>query len=188
DFEDGINLGLIQEEFALEYLINLVRDNIQTNKYQALTNTEDRISYLRALAIGTLINEAVEIFMNNEEAILNGKFDVPLLDKSKYEAQIDDIIKLSVEKVYQCKEVVEKEIAGYEVLHQLLHTYVNATFNDLNGKASNYDKLILKTLPETVDQVNETLYSRVMSVCSYISKLSDSNAILIHNKIKGIHF
>jgi len=188
DFEDGINLGLIQEEFALEYLINLVRDNIQTNKYQALTNTEDRISYLRALAIGTLINEAVEIFMSNEEAILNGKFDVPLLNKSKYEAQIDDIIKLSIEKVYQCKEVVEKEIAGYEVLHQLLHTYVNATYNDLNGKASNYDKLILKTLPETVDQVNETLYSRVMSVCSYISKLSDSNAILIHNKIKGIHF
>lgn len=25
DFEDGINLGLIQEEFALEYLIKLVK-------------------------------------------------------------------------------------------------------------------------------------------------------------------
>ena len=32
DFEDGINLGLIEEEFALEYLINLVRDTIQTKK------------------------------------------------------------------------------------------------------------------------------------------------------------
>jgi len=28
DFEDGINLGLIEEDFALEYLINLVRDTI----------------------------------------------------------------------------------------------------------------------------------------------------------------
>ena len=28
DFEDGINLGLIDEEFALEYLIKLVKDNI----------------------------------------------------------------------------------------------------------------------------------------------------------------
>ena len=62
DFEDGINLELIQEEFALEYLINLVRGSINTSKYNALTNTQDRVSYLRALAINTLINEAVTIF------------------------------------------------------------------------------------------------------------------------------
>ena len=30
DFEDGINMGLIEEEFALEYLINLVRDTINS--------------------------------------------------------------------------------------------------------------------------------------------------------------
>ena len=30
DFEDGINLGLIEEEFALEYLVNLVRDKLQS--------------------------------------------------------------------------------------------------------------------------------------------------------------
>ena len=33
DFEDGINLGLIEEEFALEYLIKLVKGNIQNEKY-----------------------------------------------------------------------------------------------------------------------------------------------------------
>ncbi|MCJ7468079.1 MAG: dNTP triphosphohydrolase, partial [Maribacter sp.] len=32
DFEDGINLGLISEEYALEYLINLVKGNINTKK------------------------------------------------------------------------------------------------------------------------------------------------------------
>ena len=39
DFEDGINLGLIQEDYALEYLINLVRDSINTEKYNSLDNT-----------------------------------------------------------------------------------------------------------------------------------------------------
>ena len=39
DFEDGINLGLIPEEFALEYLINLVRGTINIEKYNALKNT-----------------------------------------------------------------------------------------------------------------------------------------------------
>ena len=33
DFEDGINLGLISEEYALEYLIKLVKDTINTKKY-----------------------------------------------------------------------------------------------------------------------------------------------------------
>jgi dGTPase len=30
DFEDGINLGLVSEDFALEYLIKLVKDSIDT--------------------------------------------------------------------------------------------------------------------------------------------------------------
>ena len=42
DFEDGINLGLIDEEFALEYLINLVKENIYTEKYNNLTKASDR--------------------------------------------------------------------------------------------------------------------------------------------------
>ena len=70
DFEDGINLGLISEEFALEYLIKLVKDNINTKKYNSLAYKEDRLSYLRALAINTLITDAIRIFLANEEAIL----------------------------------------------------------------------------------------------------------------------
>src|SRR5690606_36192349 len=96
DFEDGINLGLIHEEYALEYLIKLVKDTINTSKYHTLTNTADRLSYLRALAINTLINEAVELFVENEEDILAGQFHQSLFDKSSYEAQINDIIKISV--------------------------------------------------------------------------------------------
>src|SRR5690606_4988492 len=126
DFEDGINLGLINEEYALEYLINLVKDSINTSKYHTLTNTADRLSYLRALAINTLITEAVELFLENEDAILNGNFHYSLFDKSRYEAQIKDIIKLSIERIYQSEEVINKEIAGYKMLSHLLDTYTRA--------------------------------------------------------------
>ncbi|AUC82661.1 deoxyguanosinetriphosphate triphosphohydrolase [Lacinutrix sp. Bg11-31] len=188
DFEDGINLGLIPEAFALEYLINLVRDKIKTEKYHTLSNTEDRISYLRALAIGALIEEAIDMFMKNEEAILAGTFSDGLLDKSKYEAQIDDIIKLSVEKIYQSTEVVDKEIAGYGVLSTLLETYTKAVNNCFDNTASNYDKLILKGLPKTIKIDQESLYERLLSVCHYISLLSDSQAIIQYKKIKGFSF
>jgi len=188
DFEDGINLGLVQEEFALEYLINLVRDTINTKKYHQLNNTQDRISYLRALAINTLINEVTDIFIANEEDILSGKFDQALLDKSKYEAQINDIIKISVEKVYQSEGVVDKEIAGYEVIKVLLETYINAVNNKYEGNHSNYDSLIIKSLPSTIELGNDRLYDRLLSVCLYISLLSDSKAILTYKKLKGFQF
>jgi len=188
DFEDGINLGLIQEEFALEYLINLVRDRIKTENYYALTSMQDRLSYLRALAIGTLIDEAADIFMKHEDAILNGEFDCALLDKSKYEAQIKDIIKISIEKIYQSAEVIDKEVAGYGVINTLLSTYTKAVNNTFEGTASNYDKLILKSLPKTLDVESITLYERLSSVCFYVSLLSDSKAILEYKKIKGIGF
>ena len=188
DFEDGINLGLIQEEFALEYLINLVRDTINTSKYNTLTNVQDRVSYLRAIAINTLINEAVTVFMNNEDEILKGNFSTALLDKSKYEAQINDIIKLSVENMYQSKEVIDKEIAGYEVITKLLDTFINAVNNAFYGEASSYDKLILKLLPSTINFNETEIYLRMLNVCHYVSLLSDSNAVLTYKKLKGFQF
>ena len=188
DFEDGINLGLIQEEFALEYLSKIIRNTIKPENYYALSTREDRVGYLRALAIGTLINEAVDIFMQHEDDILKGKFDCALLDKSKYEAQINDIIKISIDKVYQSTEVVDKEIAGYGVINTLLSTYIRAINNCYNNTASNYDKLILKGLPKTIKVDSPSLYERLSSVCYYVSLLSDSKAILDYKKIKGISF
>ncbi|WP_405209347.1 dGTP triphosphohydrolase [Aquimarina sp. LLG6339-5] len=186
DFEDGINLGLIQEEYALEYLIKLVKDTINTSKYNSLITTADRLSYLRALAINTLIQEAATIFLENEEEILKGDFDEALIDKSKYEAQIDDIIKISVAKIYQSSEVVEKEIAGYEILATLLDRYCTATNHFINQQASNYDKLILKAEGNNFDYANDDLYTRLISISNYVASLTDGNALLKFQKIKGL--
>ena len=122
DFEDGINLGLISEDYALEYLIKLVKDRIDTKKYNEMQLMEDRLSYLRALSIQTLIMDAVRIFVENESAILAGNFPTSLLSKSTYKPQIDDIIQLSIQKIYESKEVLEKELAGYQIISCLLYT------------------------------------------------------------------
>ncbi|MES2409920.1 MAG: deoxyguanosinetriphosphate triphosphohydrolase [Bacteroidota bacterium] len=182
DFEDGINLGLVSEDFALEYLIKLVKDTIDTGKYQSLTTKEDRISYLRALAIGNLINEAVRVFIENEEAILKGEFHFALTDKSKYKAQMDDIINLSVEKIYQSREVIEKELSGYQMINNLLDKFITAYNNNHERKATNYDKLLLKILPEKHHLEKETLYDRLLHICHFISMLTDGKAVL-YNKI-----
>ena len=186
DFEDGINLGLIEEEFALEYLINLVRDTINTEKYYQLTTKQDRLSYLRALAIGNLITEAAHVFIENESLILKGDYHISLLDKSKYEAQINDIIKISVDNIYKSKEVIEKEISGYRILADLLDVFITAINNSFERKATNYDKLLMNLLPAKYQQLNDHLYVRILAVCSFIAGMSDGAAILLHKKIKGV--
>ena len=185
DFEDGINLGLVSEDFALEYLIKLVKDSIDNKKYHALTTKEDRISYLRALAIGSLINDAVNVFVENEEAILAGKFPHALTDKSKYKAQMDDIIKISVKNIYQSREVVEKELVGYQIIQTLLDKFTSAFNNQADGTMSNYDRLILKLLPEKFIGEKESVYQRLLHICHYVSLLTDGNALELYNTING---
>lgn len=184
DFEDGINLGLVEEEFALEYLIKLVQESIDTSKYSKLTQIPDRLAYLRALAINTLIAEAASIFIENEEAILKGSFEYSLLSRSKYRAQIEDIIKLSRTKIYQSTEVRDKEIAGYEILSTLLEAFTTASENRNNGNPTHYDNLILNNMGSNND-MNDSAYNNAMSCCYYVSMLTDGNAWTLFQKIKG---
>ncbi len=185
DFEDGIKLGLINEDFALEYLIKLVQKSIDSKKYNELKTKEDRISYLRALAIGSLINDAVSVFMENEIAILKGEFTVSLMDKSQYKAQISDIIEISVKNIYQSKEVIEKEIIGYRVIHTLLDVFIQAYINTSTNSGTNFDKLIINILPEKYKGNKTTMYDKLLNICQFVSLLTDGKAIEIYKIINA---
>ncbi len=185
DFEDGINLGWIPEEYALEYLINLVKDSLQTDKYYALRHTEDRISYLRALSINALIKDATRIFLENEMAILQGSFGHSLMEHSHYRPQIEDILKLSVERVYRSSQVVEKEIAGYTVLQGLLDVFCNAIINIAGDRASHYDRWAIRLLPERYQMPSPSNYENLLTMCCFVAGLTDGRALTLFQKIKG---
>ena len=187
DFEDGINLGLISEDVALEYLGGIISDKINTYKYSKLQTKEERIAYLRAVAIGALIQDATDIFLQNEDAILAGEFHQSLLYDSKYRHQITDVIDCSVERIYQSDEVVEKEVSGYVVLQHLLDIFFTAIINQENGRETSFDKLLLKKLPEKYRK-NGSLYDKVMGITCYITSLTDSNAVELHLKTANTTF
>ncbi|EJF34949.1 putative dGTPase [Capnocytophaga sp. oral taxon 335 str. F0486] len=187
DFEDGINLGLIGEDVALEYLGGIISDKINTHKYSKLQTKEERIAYLRAVAIGALIQDATDIFLQNEDAILAGEFHQSLLYDSKYRHQITDVIDCSVERIYQSDEVVEKEVSGYVVLQHLLDIFFTAIINQENGRETSFDKLLLKKLPERYRKKG-SLYDKVMGITCYIASLTDSNAVELHLKTANTTF
>src|SRR5690606_13147982 len=95
-------------------------------------------------------------------------------------------LKLSVEKIYNSQEVIEKEIAGYKIISDILEVYTTALMGQKEGNSSNYDRLIIATLPEAYRHTEElTTYSVLLNVCCYVASLSDSAAVHIHNKIMG---
>ena len=188
DFEDGINLGLVGEEYALEYLIKLVKDSINTQKYHAMAHSSDRLSYLRALAINTLIRDAVEVFVKNRDTILEGGFGTALLQKGKYAAQVDDIIALSEEKIYQSRDVVDKELAGYRIISDLLGMYTTALINKKDGRDTNYDRLLIKSLPPMYSESDGSYYKILLDCSCFVASLSDSAAVHMHDKLTGRTF
>lgn len=183
DFEDGINLGWIPESYALEYLLQLVQGSIDTKKYASLKNRTQRLSYLRSMTINKLIQEAATIFMENEVQILEGNYPYALLDRCQYQAQINDIIGISVEKVYQSDEVIQKEIMGYQVLSKLLNAFVTAGIHQFKGSANSYDKLLLQLIPEGVPFVGKSAYETLLNASCYVASLSDGKAKDLAQKI-----
>jgi len=121
----------------------------------------------------------------HEDEILNGEYPFSLLDKCKYEAQINDIIKLSVEKIYKSREVVEKELVGYSIIATLLDVFVSATNRKYENTLTNYDKLVLNLLPESLRKPKETIYLRILTMCGYVASLTDGFALQLYKKIKG---
>ena len=185
DFEDGINLGWIPEDYALEYLIKLVKDQIDGKKYAQLAFTSQRLSYLRALAINSLIHEAVTRFSKFESEILAGTFEQSLLDKSQFQAQMNDIIKLSIKKVYQSKEVIQKEVVGHRALSILLEHYTRAAVNAFKGNTHVQDRLLLSLLPEGVPMAGITLYETLLNASCFVASLSDGKALQLARDIGG---
>ena len=71
----------------------MVRDFIDSKKYAKLTYKTQRLSYLRSLAINSLIQDAVKIFIENESKILSGDFGVSLMEKVNTRLKLKILLK-----------------------------------------------------------------------------------------------
>lgn len=187
DFEDGINLGWIDEKKGFELLETLVKDKINHNNYQQLQKKSERIAYLRALAIGSLIDAASEVFLANEEAIMQGKFPHALTDQCRYSEQMKAIISICVSNVYKNPEVVKKEVMGYHVIHQLLEQFIQTSEALITNAPTHYDQMIQSLYPELFINLPKDLYLRLLYICSRVSLLSDGKALELYHTISSPH-
>ena len=149
-----------------------------------VTDINEQIAYLRSSVIGVLVDECSNVFTENEDKILAGKFEGSLIGKMSkeiYEAY-EQCSNLSFKKIYKSKDVVDIEIAGYHIIYTLIDKLVQAVFN--SGKA--YSRQLLARVPEQFETEGKTPYGKIQSVLDYVSGMTDIYALDLYRKITGM--
>jgi len=190
DLEDGCTLGLVDESTTAEMLIEIVSDDFDAKKYGTIRTRKERIGILRALAINRLVNQTAQVFIENENEILNGNFEVPLVDLIPSGAAMQKIIAVSIDKLYNSKVVLEIEAAGFEVISGLMEIFSESMYSVHREKSKAHRmQTIWRLIPEDFkpgENENCSTYEILRYCIDYVSGMTDSYAISTFRKIKGI--
>ncbi len=181
DVEDGHRMGYIPFAIARDLLAPIA--DLPAERLTGIEIELEQIEYLRAAAINNLIMETKEIFLDREDSILSGKFDKDLLSLSgKYALPLKNISQATRVLVFDRPDVLNIQIAGYEVLGKLFAEFANAIFS--NTKKG---RLISKMLPqEHQPSDNDSEYEKILKITDYISGMTDSSATNLFQQFSGI--
>lgn len=191
DLEDGCNLGLVSHEHTIALYAAIIGERFDAVKLKAIASKKEQIGVLRALSISQLIDECVALFLDHEEEILNGSFDKPLTDEIASGTALEEIISVSIQKIYRSKTVLETEAAGYQILNGLLNIFLPCTLATFTHKSQSKDKIFFRVLPEEVQhEIKESrnLYEAVRTLLDFVAGMTDSAAINLYRKVnpKGV--
>jgi len=187
DLEDGCTLGLVSLKETIALLKPIVGDRFDADKLGEKKFLHEKLGTLRALAINELINQTVKVFLANEEEMLTGEFDKSLTDLLPAASALQKIKEVSIKNIYRSKIVVEKEVAGYEVLNGLLETLINSLQGHLKGNPTTYHKIVLRTLPDPIKETAALpVYKALRIMLDYISGMTDTHALTLYRKLKGM--
>lgn len=189
DLEDACNLGLVGYEEAKSLLENILTHNkSKLGKLEELASKQEKIGFLRALAIGDLMDECSVLFLDSELEILEGKFNSALADLCPSSNKLKAIIDISIDKIYRARQVVEIEAAGHQVLPGLLEEFLQVGISILEkSKSRKHDNLALLLPEDILLNIKQTsdYYTMARYIIDFVSGLTDRYAISLFKKIKG---
>ena len=190
DLEDAYRLSLISSDEIIGFLKNVIITSaeIPVGKLAKIKRVKDQVEYLRAFTIGLLIDQAMKVFIENEEAIVAGDFQSSLLDHVPASDALRSIKNYAQEHIYHSDTVLEVGIAGFKVLDTLLEAFVGAVEQGKSGGART--KMLLKFLPDQFFLENREIssdpYTRVQQVTDFVSGMTDRYAVKVFKMITGV--
>ena len=189
DIEDAHKLKLLSfaetEELLLGFFEEKVRKHIhQRIEEEGVTDENEKVVYMRACAIGKLENECVRVFVDNEEALLNGTFEgslikhMPEMQRAAYQRCTE----VSQRRIYNSRIVLDVELSGYKIMETLMNNLVEAAVSPEKF----HSQQLVRRFSSQYDIQSDDLETRVMAVIDYIAGMTDVYALDIYQKINGI--
>jgi dGTPase len=193
DIEDGYRLGHFSYDEVHALFWPLVTEpGRQAARLGRIRELKDRVEFLRAKVINEVIRQVVESFMEYETAILEGRFDVPLLEVLPIRRELDALIDIARERIYCAPEVVSIQAAGFQVVSDLLERFVQVV-DDVatHGRgASPRSQMLVRLVPEQFVGRHrvpvEDPYQRLLLLTDFVSGMTDSYAVSLYKKVTGI--
>lgn len=191
DIEDAHKLGILSTEKTEELLTGFFhpeRDKQffinQLTVYQDVTDTNERIAFLRANVINLLVNEAARVFFAHYTAIMEGRFQSSLVKNldATYQQALNTCRRVSIEKIYQHPSVVKIELTGFSILGTLLDAFIEAVLEPEKP----YNVKLLSLLPQQFICNSDALYPKLQSVLDFVSGMTDLYAMQLYKDLKGI--
>jgi len=193
DFEDGFRLGFLSYEEVSERFLKVIGDETLGEKSLKMREKKERVEFLRAIAIGTAVQQTATFFLEKEDAILAGEFDASLIDYIPAGEELETIKQRSIETIYATPRGVEIEAAGFSVLGGLLDDFVTAV-SDVARRGSKHasprSRKLLKLVPEQSigpgREPDTNPYQRLLRMIDFVSGMTDTYAVSLFKKIRGI--
>ena len=192
DLEDAHRLAIIEHAECRDLLVYLIEciglENMPKLKDHLLTiqNKNEKISFLRAKSINSLIMKSIAIYKRDFEKFVAGDYDRSLFDTIGLDCPaIEQIIQVSISRIYNHRSVVEIENAGYNVMSELLSHLIPPVLATA-GEITNAQKKAAKLIPEQFQYNSGSNYEKAMGVLDFVSGMTDNYATSLYRKIKGI--
>ena len=188
DIEDAHKLRILTTEQTIGLLMNYFDEKRKESVNQVLkivSDPNEQIAYLRSAVIGILVDECARVFVDNEQGILNGTYTTPLIDNLPETAAKAYRVcsKLSYEKIYRSKEVLDVELVGFRIITVLLEEFITA----VNSPASRYSQLLLRRVSSQYEIDASSTYGKIQAVLDYISGMTDIYALDLYKQITGMN-
>jgi dGTPase len=191
DIEDGVRLRHVDAKEAEDLLVAVASKApaFAADRLKVFHEPRLRVGYLRAMAIGQMIEESADKFLEVEATILRGGQDVALGDIIASRDELEALKKLARKQCYKAAEVIEIELAGYEALGGLLGHFIPAVVPDPAASAGTPERQqkaleLLRQRSVRVDE--ESRYRRILRVTDYVSGMTDRHALATYRRLKGI--
>ncbi|MFO1350287.1 MAG: dNTP triphosphohydrolase [Gammaproteobacteria bacterium] len=193
DIEDAFRLRLLSFEEASALLAPLAGDGEVARRCAAIARPKEKIEFLRAKAIGRVIDQVADAFLEHEEEMMVlGGFGDELLDRIPAAADLQALKAYAEQNVYVAAPVVEVGAAGFEVLAGLLEAFAGAVSDcaERGTRASPKHRMLVHLIPEQFLGPDAAPaadgYQRLLGVTDFISGMTDSYAVTLYKKITGI--